>query len=149
MFLICIENELLEYKSMGLNKLSCILLIDDDRINNFLNERLLRKLEISKAVKTALNGEEGLKYIDLHCAITQGCCPDLVLLDIKMPVMDGFEFIRNFQKLNFYKKDKMTVAVLTTSRNEKDIEALRDLGPYKFLNKPLTEEKIQKVLAER
>jgi CheY-like chemotaxis protein len=129
------------------DKLSCVLLIDDDSINNFLNERLLRKLEISKAIKTALNGEEGLKYIAQHCAVQEGCCPDLVFLDIKMPVMDGIEFIKNFQKLNFQNKEKMKVAILTTSRNENDIEALKLLGSYPFLNKPLTAEKVKKVLA--
>ncbi|HXA00607.1 MAG TPA: response regulator [Cytophagaceae bacterium] len=130
------------------NKLSCVLLIDDDSINNFLNERLLKKLQISNAVKTALNGAEGLKYIDQHCAIDGGCCPELVFLDINMPVMDGFEFIRNFRKLDFYNKDKMTVAILTTSRNEKDIEAMKHLGAYHFVNKPLTAEKVKKVLTD-
>ncbi|MFL5728683.1 MAG: response regulator [Cytophagaceae bacterium] len=129
-----------------MNKLSCILLIDDDNINNFLNERLLKKLQISNAVKTALNGEEGLKYIDQHCAIHEGCCPDLVFLDINMPVMDGFEFIKKFQQLNFQNKDKMTVAILTTSHNQRDMEALKGLGPYHFLNKPLTEEKVKEIL---
>jgi CheY-like chemotaxis protein len=131
------------------SKLSCILLIDDDNINNFLNERLLKKLQISNAVKTALNGEEGLKYIDQHCAVHEGCCPDLVFLDINMPVMDGFEFIKNFQKLDFQNKEKMTVAILTTSKNQKDIEALKGLGSYRFLNKPLTEAKVKEILAEQ
>jgi CheY-like chemotaxis protein len=130
------------------DKLSCILLIDDDNINNFINERLLRKLQISKAIKTALNGEEGLKYIDQHCAIHEGCCPELVFLDINMPVMDGFEFIKKFQKLNFINKEKMTVAILTTSKNQKDIEAMKGLGSYRFLNKPLTEEKVKAILTE-
>src|SRR4051812_27171461 len=115
---------------MSVKKLSCVLLIDDDNINNFLNERLLKTLGISGVIKTALNGKEGLKYIDQHCLINEGCCPDLIFLDINMPVMDGFQFIKNFQKLNFDNKDKMTVAILTTSRNEKDIETMKNLGSY-------------------
>jgi CheY-like chemotaxis protein len=137
----------LNCKRMVANKLSCVLLIDDDTINNFLNERLLRKLKVSNAVRTALNGEEGLKFLDQNC--TNGeCCPELVLLDINMPVMDGFEFIKKFQKMNIYNKEKVTVAILTTSRNEHDMELLKSLGSYYFLNKPLTEEKVKKVLAD-
>ena len=131
-----------------MSKLSCILLIDDDGINNFLNERLIKKLEIYNSVRTALNGAEGLKYINRHCAVEGESCPDLVFLDINMPVMDGFEFIKKFQNMNFLNKDKMTLAILTTSRNEQDIEALKHLGSYHFINKPLTEEKVKKVLAD-
>jgi CheY-like chemotaxis protein len=124
-----------------------ILLIDDDDVNNFINTRLLKKLSVSDDIKISTNGEEGLKY--LHYLIDHSAeLPDLILLDINMPVMDGFEFLQRFTEIDLDQK-RPVVVMLTTSSNEKDIN---QIGRYSqvagFLNKPLTEDKIRSVLAD-
>lgn len=125
-----------------MQKLNCILLIDDDTINNFINERLIRKLNVSNEVKVTLNGEEGIDYIKHHCCQAGNNCPELILLDINMPVMDGFEFLEEFGKIPFPNKDKINITILTSSQNSKDISTLKALGNFNFINKPLTEEKL-------
>jgi CheY-like chemotaxis protein len=128
-------------------KLNCILLVDDDSITNFINERLIRKLNVTNDVKITVNGEEGIRYIKKQCDIGE-ICPELILLDINMPVMNGFEFIREFEKLEIRNKDKVKIIILTTSKNIKDVEVLKSLGNFEFINKPLTEEKLFNCLAK-
>jgi CheY-like chemotaxis protein len=94
-----------------------------------------------------MNGEEGIRYIKKQCAIGE-ICPELILLDINMPVMNGFEFIREFEKLEIRNKDKVKIIILTTSKNIKDVELLKSLGNFEFINKPLTEEKLFNCLAK-
>jgi response regulator of citrate/malate metabolism len=122
-------------------KLNCILLVDDDSITNFINERLIRKLNITNDVKVSMNGEEGIQYIKNQCDKDQAC-PELILLDINMPVMNGFEFIRAFEELKIKNKNKVKIIILTTSKNMKDVELLKSLGNFEYINKPLTEEKM-------
>lgn len=126
--------------------LSCILLVDDDNINNFINLKILKKIQASDKVQTALNGEEALDYIKEFCPTNQRCCPQLIFLDINMPVMNGFEFLQTYNRLEFNNKAGIKIVVLTTSTNQKDIDKIRELGIQNFINKPLTEEKVKEVL---
>lgn len=126
-------------------KLDCILLVDDDNINNFINERLLKKLHIANKIQVAVNGEEALDIIKDYCSKNGNCCPEMILLDINMPVMNGFEFIESFQKLKFHNKDKVCITVLTSSSNSKDIAKIKSLGNFPYINKPLTEQKLRDV----
>lgn len=123
-----------------MQKIKTVLLVDDDKINNFLNERIIRKLDIARDIKILYNGMEGYKYLAENAEFDPDRYPPLVLLDINMPVMDGFEFIDSIKSLPGFKSFK--IIILTTSRNLKDIERIRALGEFTYLNKPLTKEKL-------
>jgi CheY-like chemotaxis protein len=128
-----------------MNKIKTILLVDDDSINNFINRKLLEKMEVAEEIKIVNNGEEGIKCLYDHCFETK-MSPELILLDINMPVMDGFEFITTFNELQFQNKSEVTIAVLTTSSNPKDRDKMERLGVKNYLSKPLTEIKIREFL---
>ena len=130
---------------MELTKLKTILLVDDDPITNFINQRLLEKMNIAEEVKVVTNGVEGVKCLRDHCFKTS-ISPDLILLDINMPIMDGFEFLEVFNSLDFKNKEEVVIAVLTTSTNSHDMEKIEKLGIKCFINKPLTEEKMRDFL---
>lgn len=69
--------------------ISCTLLVDDET-TNFLNEALLRRMAVADTVLVAVNGQEALDLLRLHCAQpTSPSCPALILLDMKMPVMNA------------------------------------------------------------
>ena len=130
-----------------MEKLKCALLVDDDSINNFINERLLKKLDIAEKIKIVLNGEEALKFIEEIIA-SAAPPPDLILLDINMPVMDGFEFLQNYKKMDFPGKKSIVIVMLTTSTNPNDTKRLNDSGASGYINKPLTEQKLKDVMAQ-
>lgn len=131
-----------------MKKFDSILLIDDDPISNFLTERLLLKMQVSDDVKIALNGIQALQMIEDHCG--QGRpCPDLILLDINMPVMSGIDFLHLFKQKNFKGSDTAHVVVLSTSTHHKDQKQINELGVKHILQKPLTESKLQQVWEER
>lgn len=127
------------------NKIQALLLVDDDQITNYLNKRLLEKLDIAKEITVAMNGKEGIKCLEDHCFRTQ-TSPEVILLDINMPVMDGFEFIKTFKTLKFQNKENVTIAVLTTSTHPEDREKMKDMGVSHFISKPLTVEKINRLM---
>lgn len=135
-----------EAKFVIMKSLNSVLLVDDDPVTNFINERLIKKLNITTKVAVALNGLEGLEYLRSNCNGDKSSCPELILLDINMPVMDGFEFLEKFKELKIDCKDIIIVAMLTTSSNLNDIKKVESLGEKSYLNKPLTKENLEDLL---
>jgi CheY-like chemotaxis protein len=88
-------------------KLPCILLVDDDPVNNFLNQRLLENLAVADQLMVALNGQEAFALLEQHCPDV--ACPALILLDVNMPVMNGFEFLFAYQQLPPSKKEPLSL----------------------------------------
>ena len=128
-----------------MNQLNCLLLVDDDKITNYLHERLLKKLNIATTIKTVYNGVEALGYIGEYCSIeSEKCCPDLVFLDLNMPIMNGIEFLEEYKQMNIT-KGSTRIIVLSSSDNEADIEKVKNLGVFEYVTKPLTEEKLKQL----
>jgi CheY-like chemotaxis protein len=121
-----------------MKKLHKIMLIDDDAITNFLNELLIKEMEIADEMIIASNGQEALDV--LAAQNLEGFCPELILLDINMPVMNGFDFLEKFDKLDFENKQSVIVIMLTTSLNPGDSKKAKQLNVTDYLSKPLTKE---------
>ena len=82
-----------------MRRISTILLVDDDETTNFLHERLLDRLDVFEQVLVARNGAQALEILTQPNARFSSINPVLVLLDLNMPVMNGFEFLKAFQAL--------------------------------------------------
>lgn len=129
-----------------MKKLNTILLIDDDQINNYLNEVLLKELGIAQAVKVVLNGKQALEYLLDHCEAThksehkRSFCPELIIFDHHMPVMDGMEFIQALNQIGFVNRQEVVFILLAIHTAQEDIEAFKGLGVQEFTNKPLSKE---------
>lgn len=115
-----------------------ILAVDDDFINLKLISSMLRKNAQVGIIIEATNGLDAINLLK-----TQGDI-DLVLLDIKMPVMDGIEFLTNIQSMIEFKK--LPVIVLTTDETRKH-EAF-DHGAFDFLVKPIREQELSSKIAK-
>ena len=122
-------------------KVDSVLLIDDDAVNNYLNSKLIRKMNISDEIHVATNGSEAVKFVEER----RQDCPNLIFLDLNMPAIDGFEFLEIFQKMEIPNKDKVVIVILTTSTNFGDMEKIKKYGNFEFVNKPLKEEKISEI----
>ncbi|MES2731289.1 MAG: response regulator [Bacteroidota bacterium] len=121
-----------------MKKLKNILLIDDDSISNILTKLHLQRLDITEEVQIVTNGQEGLDYLKKQCS------PELILLDINMPVMDGFEFLEQFVDLPL--TDKPIIVMYTSSSDPKDIKKAESFHVAGYINKPFTREKLYAIL---
>jgi len=123
------------------NPFNCVLLVDDDPITNIVNEKILLKFGLAEHVHKTFNGEEGLAFINQQCTkinLEQKHCPDLVLLDINMPVLDGFQVLEELKNKN----SNVNVIVLTSSENPKDIGMANGFSILGIISKPLSEKKL-------
>ncbi len=128
-----------------MRKLNKILLIDDDKINNYLNEILLQDLNIAEEIKVVLNGQLALDYILDSCKSTQKICPELIILDHYMPVMDGIEFMEALNKEDFINRANVVFILLAIHSTKEDIETFKKLGVQEFTSKPLSKETVLEV----
>ena len=124
-------------------KINCTLLIDDDMISNFISEKVIQRSDITNELKIAQNGHAAFEYIE-KCASIDDPCPELIFLDINMPVMDAYDFLRLYNKLQ--KKNKGCIIILTSSDNPHDFEHLLKFEVKDYISKPLTYEKIDDLM---
>jgi len=124
-----------------------ILLVDDDRIFNFLSEKTITSLGLANEINFAANGRQALDILDLS---KQGQLqmPDIIFLDLDMPVMNGYEFLEAFSKLELPNKDAITIVVLTSSADPRDIDRTKELGIRYYYNKPLSRDEIKKLVGQ-
>ena len=92
-----------------------ILLIDDDQICNFLNEKILEQAALFNRIHTVLNGKQALDFLTTYA----GPAPDVILIDLNMPVMGGFEFIRVVKERDLSPGSKLVI--LTSSDSPGDL----------------------------
>ncbi|MDQ4140364.1 MAG: response regulator [Bacteroidota bacterium] len=129
-----------------MNKLNCVLLVDDNETTCFINRLLLDKLNIVQELLIARDGRAALDLLQERLNSGQKL-PELILLDIKMPGMDGFEFYSEYKKRPEFSSS--LVVMLTTSQNTRDLEQAKALGISYYLTKPLTPQKISDIIDTR
>ncbi|GAB3193923.1 CheY-like chemotaxis protein [Pontibacter aydingkolensis] len=127
-----------------------ILLIDDDETTNYLNHRLLTRMQVAEDIRVVTNGEEALQYLEKAFADDpEYPRPQLILVDIKMSVMDGFEFLEEYQKLDNSHKDQIVMLMLTSSASFYDLEKLKQFPDVRrHYSKPLTEGDVRDIMNE-
>ena len=135
-----------------MKKINCILLVDDNEADNVLHKIILDDADICNYVKVATDGINALEYIINAGKPGQEAeypKPDLILLDINMPRMNGFEFLEEYHKLDEKLKAKVTIVMLTTSLNPDDKKTATSYVEVKgFETKPLTIEMLKPILED-
>src|SRR5688572_11852772 len=96
-----------------------VLLVDDDSIFQLLGTKALHRVGVSDTcIQKALNGKQALDLLK----DPGNPRPDIILLDLNMPLMNGFEFMEAFNKLNPLEKDDTKIVIVTSSASPSDIE---------------------------
>lgn len=130
---------------MGMKK--NIMLVDDDKIFNFLSEKTITSLGLANEIHFALNGKQALELlIEYKNGNIQK--PDIIFLDLNMPIMNGYEFIEAFAAMDIPGKETITIVVLTSSADEKDVKKAQEMGIRYYFNKPLTKEEIKRMIGQ-
>ena len=115
-----------------------ILLIEDNPSDIGLTERALKKSNITNPLVVASDGQEGLDYLfceGIHAGRADADPPVLVLLDLKLPKLDGLEVLRRIRADP--RSHRIPVVILTSSREEQDVAAGYDLGVNSYIRKPV------------
>lgn len=122
----------------------CIVLVDDDPINNMINVKMIERSFSFVKIKVFTNPNEALDQLKKWAASETENFPGLILLDINMPQIDGWEFLEEFEKLPAYLLDKCTVIMLSSSIDRKDIERSKTFKTVKdFISKPLSQHNLE------
>ncbi|MRH98920.1 response regulator [Kriegella sp. EG-1] len=121
-----------------------ICLIDDDDIHLYTLKRALNEIELPKIVTTFSDGEEAINYIQDNID-NNDSLPDIILLDINMPIMDGFDFIETYLKLHIDKK--ISIYMLSSSVNPNDIKRAKEISIISdYIIKPIKDETLEQIL---
>ena len=126
-----------------MEKLSSVLLVDDDTTNNFLNELLFQQLNVTDRLLTAEDGARALDLIENTAGPNE---PALILLDVNMPGMGGIEFLEAYRQLPPSQRGATVIIMLTTTMDARDLSRLEELNIAGLVSKPLTKEKIADIL---
>lgn len=121
-----------------------LLVIDDDDINIFIIRKIVEKTGYKVNMVSRSNGQLAVEYLT-EIADNREIFPQLMLVDINMPVLNGWEFLEAYEKLNLPQKSDMYM--LSSSVYENDIEKAKSYKDIKgFISKPLTIERLSELL---
>lgn len=121
-------------------KYNKILIIDDNYIDNYITSAIIKKNNLANDLLEFDNGLKAIEYLEQNKDNAEEL-PDLILLDLYMPLMDGFEFLNLFEKIDFTSTKKCKICIVSSSIDDNDIiKAKLDKNIYTFISKPLTAE---------
>jgi CheY-like chemotaxis protein len=123
-----------------------VLLVDDDEINNFISIKLIKKALLNTEIMACLNGKFAIDQLVEIQRKDPDKMPDYILLDINMPIMNGWEFLDEFKRLNIDSVGKCKIFIISSSVFSNDINKARSYPLVKdFISKPLNVDKIREL----
>ena len=136
---------------MANKSVNLVLLVDDNDTDNFISKRIIEITKFADKVIVKNSGKSALEYLE-SAQNNEAELPNVIFLDINMPIVDGFVFLFEFEMFPDNLKQKCKIIILSSSNNKRDIAKIVD-NEYviKFITKPLTEkalQEIQGILAE-
>lgn len=124
------------------------IMIDNNQLNCFIIERMLHNIDKSLPLKTFVHAHEAYEAIK-NSAPKATDSQTVILLDIHMPLMDGFEFLEEFDNLPTEVRDHYTIYILTSSTDKKDkARSAKSSSVKRFISKPLTFDILTGIIAE-
>jgi CheY-like chemotaxis protein len=127
------------------NTTDLVMLVDDNDTDNFISKRIIEITKFSSRVEVKNSGKSALDYLRENQNTIENL-PNIVFLDINMPIVDGFVFLYEFDKFNELVKNKCKIIILSSSDNKRDIDKIvNNNHVIKFITKPLTESALDEI----
>lgn len=124
-----------------MNSVKNLLLVDDDEIFTFMTKRIIEKTHLAEQIKIFENGKEAIDFLK-YAADTPELLPEIIFLDLSMPVMDGWGFLEEYIQLKPRFGKKITLYIISSSVSPKDHERAKNYSDVSdFIIKPMTKEK--------
>lgn len=129
-------------------KTANFIIVDDSELDCFIAEKLIKHSGISNTIKSFLQAPEALEYIKNlpHSDVNS---VNVILLDILMPIMNGIEFVEEFENLPVEIQENFIIVAFTSSMNKKDMNRMKSFKSVKYLfDKPLSPEDLTPLLQD-
>lgn len=129
-------------------KFNTVMLVDDNEIDNLINQKMIEAANIADHIFTHTGAKSAMEFLKNMERLEAGerVLPDVIFLDIDMPLMDGFQFLDEFEKLSDETRAKCKIIMLTSSINPQDVNKSKKYSYVKqYLNKPLSQDTLDKI----
>jgi CheY-like chemotaxis protein len=129
---------------MNTKKILCI--VDDDDIYKYSIKRTLKNKELTKKILTFSNGEEAINFM-IENLNKENELPDVIFLDINMPIMDGFQFMEEYVKIKPIVGKKILIYMVSSSIDSHDIKRAKSISEVSdYLIKPISPNELTELL---
>lgn len=129
-----------------MNKPNLACIIDDDPMFTYIMSKQMREINFSSSLLTFKNGLEAVNYIRLALQFPENI-PDIILLDLNMPVMDGWQFLDEFR--NFVFEKEITVYIISSSISKQDHDKAKTYeNVSNFYVKPISKDHLRNMLSD-
>ena len=125
--------------------ISTVMLVDDNDTDNFIHKRVIELTKFSKNIIVKNSGKSAVEYLDSNKNNIE-LLPDIIFLDINMPIVDGFVFLFEYENFPEDLKNKCKIVILSSSDSKRDIDRIVD-NEYviNFITKPLSDDSLEKL----
>ena len=128
-----------------MRKLDCICIVDDDEIYTFLLKKTLKKMDICNDISIYINGHEAIDSIK-QLIESKKTLPDIILLDINMPLLDGWEFLVEYLKIKDKINKQIDIYIASSSISTGDINKAKEHNEVvDFIIKPINVDTLLKI----
>lgn len=125
-----------------------LIFIDDNQLDHFILKRVLNKYNLAYEVNCTADAEEVIGFLQQNQNDKEKL-PDIILLDIYMPLVNGWQFLEKVQQMQPFLNKPLSIYILSSSINPRDIQRAKQFSCVKsFIFKPITKEMLEKLIDE-
>lgn len=129
---------------------SRVMLLDDSELDNFINQKIIESCCFSKKIFINTSGKSALEFLKnintLDEEFARSVIPEVIFVDLNMPIMDGFQFLKILKNIECVRCNNLKLVVLTSSIHPEDYQKVNEIDAnILYLKKPLTEEELNKL----